>query len=293
MKKILITLLLLSPFMSFAQDGLDMLNESSEDKGQELVFATFKGSHIINFQSVEVVGKRTLEFMIQHRFGELNGGAYTLFGLDGGANIRFGLSYSLNGRLEFGLGRTNYEKLYDGYVKYRVLRQNVSNKMPVSLTFYGGTYYTAMRDMNAEVNGYDKYHYPSDRLSYAVQFILARKFSENLSVQLSPSYVHYNLVEAITDKNDIYALGAAFRYKFTKRMAITAEYGFRSNSYTDQKYYDTLGLGLEIETGGHVFQMFLTNSAGIAETQFIPHTSTTWKDGGVRLGFNVTRAFNL
>ncbi|HEY9045946.1 MAG TPA: DUF5777 family beta-barrel protein [Ohtaekwangia sp.] len=284
-------LLFLFPLMAWAQDDMALLEE--KDSVKEYVSATFKGTRIINFQSVEVPGKGVLEFMIQHRFGDINGGANSFFGLDNGATIRFGLGYSINGRLEVGIGRTSYEKLVDGYVKYRLLRQTEGSGMPISMTLMGATYCTTVQDPDAVANGYNKYHYFGDRLSYSFQTIIARKFSDVFSLQINPIFIHYNLVDNISDKNNALAVGFAGRYKFSKRMAVTLEYGLKYNSYTAQTYYNTMGIGWEIETGGHVFQMFLTNSSGIVEPQYFFHTATSWKDGGIRLGFNISRAFNF
>lgn len=291
MKKTLLLNILFLPLFTIAQDEMDLLNDA--DSTKEYVTATFKGTHIINLQTIEVVGKRSLEFVIQHRFGDMNGGLNTLYGLDNGASIRFGLGYSFNGRLEFGIGRSNIDKLLDGYLKYRLLRQTVNNSMPLSLTLFGSTYYTLVKDANAAVNGFNKYKYATDRMSYNVQAIIGRKFSDDFSAQISPTYIHFNMVEGISDKNNLFALSSGLRYKFSKRMAVTAEYAWKPNTYSLEKYYNSMGLGWEVETGGHVFQMFVTNSQGMADNQFIPFTNTSWKDGGIRLGFNVSRIFNL
>ncbi len=291
MKYLACLITLFFPLLVKAQDDMALLEET--DSTKEYVSATFKGTRIINFQSVEVPGKGVLEFMIQHRFGDINGGANSFFGLDNGATIRFGLGYSINGRLEVGIGRTSYEKLVDGYVKYRLIRQTAGEGSPISITLMGATYCTSVKDPDIAINGYDKYHYFADRLSYSFQTILARKFSDVLSLQVNPIFIHYNLVENISDKNNALAIGFAGRYKFSKRMAVTLEYGLKYNSYTAQTYYNTAGIGWEIETGGHVFQMFITNSSGIVEPQYFLHTATSWKDGGVRLGFNISRAFNF
>jgi hypothetical protein len=291
MKYLACLITLFFPLLVKAQDDMALLEET--DSTKEYVSATFKGTRIINFQSVEVPGKGVLEFMIQHRFGDINGGANSFFGLDNGATIRFGLGYSINGRLEVGIGRTSYEKLVDGYVKYRLIRQTEGEGSPISITLMGATYCTSVKDPDIAINGYDKYHYFADRLSYSFQTILARKFSDVLSLQVNPIFIHYNLVENISDKNNALAIGFAGRYKFSKRMAVTLEYGLKYNSYTAQTYYNTAGIGWEIETGGHVFQMFITNSSGIVEPQYFLHTATSWKDGGVRLGFNISRAFNF
>lgn len=292
MKKKLIWLLIaMSPLFVYAQGGMDLLDEG--DSTTEYVSATFKGTKIINFQSIETPGKKVLEFMIQHRFGDINGGANALFGLDNGATIRFGLGYGITDRLEVGIGRTNLEKLLDGYIKYRLLRQTVERGMPISITVMGATYCTSVKDPNAALNGYDMYHYFSDRLSYSLQAVVARKFSEKLSLQATPVFIHYNLVERISDKNNAIVLGLSGRFKFSKRMAVTMEYGLKYNSYTAQTYYNSMGIGWEVETGGHVFQMFVTNSTGIVEPQYLTHTVTSWKDGGIRLGFNISRVFNF
>jgi predicted porin len=291
MKFLGVFLIVVLPSMVIAQDDMVLLENA--DSVREYVSATFKGTKIINFQSVETPGKKVLEFMIQHRFGDINGGANSFFGLDNGATIRFGLGYGITDRLEVGIGRTSLEKLVDGYVKYRLMKQTLKKGIPVSITLMGATYVTNVQDPDADLNGFDKYHYFSDRITYSFQTVIARKFSDRLSLQINPIYIHYNLVENITDKNDALAMGLAGRYKFSKRMAVTLEYGLKYNSYTNQTYYNTMGIGWEIETGGHVFQMFVTNSSGIVEPQYMTHTTTSWKDGGVRLGFNISRAFNF
>ena len=292
MKKIVCLLVAFSPLFILAQSDIDILSKADTAK-KEYVSATFKGTRIINFQSVEVPGKHVLEFLIQHRFGDINSGINNFYGLDNGATIRFGLGYSYNGWLEVGIGRTSYEKMVDSYLKYRLIRQTVEKGMPVSITLFGGAYCTTQQDPNEAQNGFNEYHYFWDRVSYVFEPIIARKFSDKFSLQISPTYIHYNLVDSITDKNDVLAIGFAGRYKFNKRMAITFEYGLRYKSYTEQTYYNSMGIGWDIETGGHVFQMFVTNSIGIVEPQFIPQTNTSWQNGGIRIGFNISRAFNI
>jgi hypothetical protein len=151
-----------------------------------------------------------------------------------------------------------------------------------------------LKDPNAS-SGFDKYEYGVDRLSYAFQAIIGKKFNSSFSAQIAPFFVHYNLVENITDKNDMYGISGALRYKFTKRSAVTIEYGYRfPNDYAPETdYYDSFSIGYELETGGHVFQVHLTNSFGLAEPQFLARTTDSWSDGGIRLGFNISRVFTL
>jgi hypothetical protein len=275
-------------------DPMKLLMDMAPTDIKEPVTATFKGTRLVNQHTIEVGGKRTLDFRIAHRFGPFNSGAYNFWGLDGGASIRMSLEYSYDGRLQFGLGRSSTEKTYDSYLKYRLLRQNKNNSMPVSVTLFTSLYYTNLKGSSALLQGVDKFNNFSSRLSFAHQIMIARKFGERLSVQITPTMVHYNQVDKISDQNDTYAVGALGRYKFTRRTAFTFEYMARVNKFSrSETYYDSMGIGLDIETGGHVFQVHLTNSLGITENQFVTKTTDNWAKGGMRLGFNISRAFTL
>lgn len=291
---IALTLVVVSNVKAQETDPMKLLMDMAPTDTKEPVTATFKGTRLINQHTIEVGGRRTLDFRIAHRFGPFNSGAYNLWGLDGGASIRMSLEYSYDGRLQFGLGRSSTEKTYDSYLKYRLLRQNKGNSMPVSVTLFTSLFYTNLKGSAALLQGIDKFNNFSSRLSFAHQIMIARKFGERLSVQITPTMVHYNQVDKISDKNDTYAVGALGRYKFTKRTAVTFEYMARVNKFSrSETYYDSMGIGLDIETGGHVFQVHLTNSLGITENQFITKTTDSWAKGGMRLGFNISRAFTL
>ena len=295
MKKILLISFLIfsSEFTLSAQDidPMALLQGLAEAPKDEPVIATFKATRVINQQTIEVGGTRSLDFRIHHHFGPFNSGAYDFWGIDGGASIRLGLEYSYNGRLQFGLGRTSYEKQIDGFLKYRLLRQTKSGSMPISVTLFSGAYRNGIKGL--QISGVDKFKYASDRLSFVQQIIIARKIDDKLSIQITPTMVHYNLVENLSDQNDAYFLGIAGRYKISNRTAITYEYGAKLLNYSESKYYDSMGIGLDIETGGHVFQMFLTNSFGMTENQTFARTNSSWADRGFRLGFNVSRMFTL
>jgi hypothetical protein len=295
MKKILLIsfLIISNAFTLSAQDidPMSLLQGLAEAPKDEFVIATFKATRLINQQTIEVGGTRSLDFRIHHHFGPFNSGAYDFWGIDGGASIRLGLEYSYNGRLQFGLGRTSYEKQIDGFLKYRLLRQSKSGSMPISVTLFSGAYRNGIKGL--QIGGIDKFKYASDRLSFVQQIIIARKIDDKLSIQITPTMVHYNLVENLSDQNDAYFLGIAGRYKISNRTAITYEYGAKLLNYSESKYYDSMGIGLDIETGGHVFQMFLTNSFGMTENQTFARTNSAWADRGFRLGFNVSRMFTL
>lgn len=282
----------LSADATFAQESL--LDQVGDKPEKDYVLATFKSTRNINFHTLEVLGKRTLDFRISHRFGEFSTGSYNLYGIDGPANIRLGLEYSYDGRLMAGFGRSSYEKMLDGFLKYRLLRQTEDDKMPVSVTLVSSMFYTYQKDPNKSSTGIDKYEKTTSRLSYVNQVIVGRKFTPSFSLQIAPVMIHYNMVDQFTDLNDMFMATVAGRMKISKRFALTGEYAYRINSYSKRNtYYNSLGFGFDIETGGHVFQLHVTNSFGIADNQFYPYTSSSWKDNGMRIGFNVSRVFSL
>lgn len=292
----IVSLVFATPSIAQDDDLMKLLDEN-QPKTKQFTTATFKTTRITNFQSCEVVGRRGLDFRIMHRFGPFNSGAYNAWGIDGPANIKLSLEYSHDGRLMFGLGRSSLGKMIDGFAKFKLLRQ--SNSMPVTVTLFSSAYYTRIKDAG---NGDNRYANELNRLSYCHQIIIARKFNPWLSIQIAPTLVHYNLVEKSSDLNDIYAVCGATRVKITNRMAITLEYCYRINNYSPSNftndpsksiYYNSFGVGWEIETGGHVFQMHVTNSMGINENQFIPYTTSSWKSKGIRIGFNISRVFTL
>jgi Membrane bound beta barrel domain (DUF5777) len=279
-------------FQAKAQDDLlSMVGDPEAEHGP--VYATFKGTRLINFHTIEVPGERTLDFRIAHRFGTFNTGGYNFWGLDGGASIRMSFEYSYDARLALGIGRSSVDKTFDGFAKYRLLRQSDNSKPPVSVTLFSGIFATSLKDGDDGLLNVDKYENFSSRLSYCHQIIVGRKFNDQFSLQIAPTLVHANLVEKLDDKNDAVIIAVAARYKVTQRMAITAEYGWRATDYTNSKYYDSFGVGIDIETGGHVFQMHLTNSFGLTENQFFTRTTDSWGDKGIRLGFNISRVFTI
>ncbi|UOG74116.1 DUF5777 family beta-barrel protein [Hymenobacter tibetensis] len=280
--------LLLAPGSTHAQDLLNQLESTPTDSlRREYVTATFKGTRIVNGHSIETPGRGSMLFLISHRFGTLNSGAYEFFGLDQ-ATIRLGLEYGLTDRLAVGVGRSSLEKTYDGFVKYKVLRQSSGPRpLPVSVTLLATSAVSTLKFQPQPERS------TTSRFTYTYQALLARKFSSNLSVQLMPTLVHRNYVALRRDQNDVYALGAAARQKLTKRVALTAEYYYVLPGNTADDYRNSLALGFDIETGGHVFQLHFTNSQGMIEKFFIPQTTGNFFDGDIYFGFNISRAFQL
>jgi hypothetical protein len=288
MKGVLLYFFILTPFLSISQT-MDELLEMEMDADRTYKIATFKATRIIIGHSVEQMKARHLDFRISHRFGKLNGGSYELFGLDQ-ATIHLSLEYGLNDRFMFGVGRSNLEKTYDGFVKMKLLRQTESNKVPLFVSYVGSAEMNTTRWANP---GRDNKF--TSRLSYVHQLLLARKFNSEFSLQLTPVLVHKNLVHKKTDANDLFALGVGGRYKVSNRVSVNAEYfyAFRPENSTIL-YPDPLSFGVDIETGGHVFQIMLTNALSMREGGFIWGTNNDkWSDGGIHLGFNISRVFSL
>ena len=292
MKKLLTLFCLISTRVFSQDDLMKMLDD--ENKNQTIyTAATFKATKLINGQTIETVGKNQLNFWISHRFGAINSGFIdNFFGLDE-ARIRLGLEYGITNQLTIGVGRSSQEKMYDFYGKYKLLRQ--SNSMPVTLTLYGSNAIsTVATGSTLESGTVMKYYDNIERMTYTGQILLARKFSEKFSLQVMPTFLHFNRAETVNTPNNMVALGVGGRMKLSKRLSISGEYYYADfNRPANSNYYNSLALGLDIETGGHVFQFHLTNSRGMIERQFIAQTTKQWSDGGIFYGFNIARSFSL
>ncbi|MBP6872753.1 MAG: hypothetical protein KBC43_12160 [Bacteroidales bacterium] len=280
-------LLLIFSTLSYGQDLMDMLGDD-EANTTDYTYATFKATRIINGQSIELPPKGALNFVISHHFGRINQGAYEFFGLDQ-ANIRFGFEYGFTDWLSAGIGRTSVNKTYDGSLKAKILRQSSGKRsMPITLTWFSNATISSLKWQEP-----DRKNYFTSRMEFAHQLLIARKFGSRVSLQLMPTYVHRNLVETIEDENDVFAVGAGGRIKITNRMAVTGEYYYVLPGKTADDFHNSFSIGLDLETGGHVFQVYLTNSQGLIEEQFIPRTSGNWGDGDIHIGFNINRTFQI
>jgi hypothetical protein len=250
------------------------------------VKGTFNGTTVLNLQSVEQPAKNVLEFMIMHRFGRVNEGAYNFFGLDN-ATLRLGLSYGITNRLTIGIGRSSLDKAFDGSVKFKLMQQREQGN-PISMNLFASIVYPTQKYSDKPY--LERHH----RKIYTTQIIAARKFNKSLSLEIVPTWTHFNLVPKAVDKNDIIALGMGGRLKVTKRMSINAEYDYvPSGQLKSTNIYNSFSTGLEFETGGHVFQLIFTNSDGMVEPYYLAKTFGTCGKGDIYFGFNISRVFNL
>lgn len=283
-------LLVTSVGVVFAQDDLlKELEQSTKTNTVDYAFQTFKGTRLVNGHTMETKPGGTLEFIFAHRFGTINSGVYELFGLDE-AYVRLGLDYGITDNLSVSIGRNSVDKTIDGYLKGKLFRQSKgARNIPVTITALGGVAYKASpRKENIPV-GFTNV----DRLSYTTQLLIARKITTDLSLQIAPTFIHKNAVDQTREENDNFALGAGGRMKLTPSIALTAEYYYRINEHPNDIYHNPFGIGIDIETGGHVFQLVFTNSRGLTERAFITETTGSWGDGDIHFGFNVTRTFQI
>lgn len=322
MKKLVLAFIFLFPCFLFAQDDLLKMvddvyqSDKKKDKSYNKVTATFKDPAIINMQTPQTTGDGALNFNISHRFGSMGkasqGGVHTFYGWDAISDVRISFDYGITQKLQIGVGRNNRDEAINGSLKWRFLEQTLDNKIPLSICAYSIASFTpklksalyAGADTAWIANEIEKKQVFNDRFSYTSQIIFARKFSKWLSIAITPSYTHRNYVLAninpyngAEDENDIFSIGAGMRLKLTRSFSILADYFYLNSKYRiknpSNPYYAPLAIGIELETGGHVFHLDFTNATGITENYFIPNSPDSWMKGGFKLGFNISRAFPL
>jgi len=271
-----------------AQQEQDLLSLLGREETTEYAAASFKTNRVINLHSLESTAHGVLDVKISHRFGYISGGAYELWGLDQ-STIRIGGDYGITDLLTVGLGRSSYQKTYDGFIKYKLLRQSTGvKKMPITVA---ALFTTACQTEHWKDTSRENYF--SSRLYYTYQLILGRKFSNAISFEVAPTLVHRNLVETTVEENDVFAIGFAGRVKLNKRFALNGEWIYVPPGQLDPRYHNSLSLGVDIETGGHVFQLHFTNSTSMIEKGFICETEGKWSDADVHFGFNISRVFTV
>lgn len=284
MKNLLYLLLFFSVLRGICQDDLLALVDE-ESNESTLTEATFKGTRLINGHSIETRNKGVLDFIISHRFGTLNSGSYELWGLDN-ATIRIGLEYAITDRLYIGLGRSSFEKTYDGFAKYRLLRQtNGGSAMPISMTWFSSIALKTIRNQPGDPSFEEK-------LANTHQLLIARKMSPGVSFQVMPTWVHKNLILEQETNNDAFVIGVGGRVKLSQRLALVAEYYYQVQKISDATV-NPIAIGFDIETGGHVFQLQFTNATAMVPKGFISETTNDFFDGGIHFGFNISRTFQV
>ena len=273
-------LFLLVPFFGFAQN--DLLSEIDTTMNKQVVNSAFKALKIVNLESTKVAAKGDLYFIVAHRFGSVKDGLEGFYGLDN-ANTQIKFLYGLTDWLTISGARS--ELAYDFSVKYR-LKDQVEDGFPVAIAGFNSL---------AINNTLKESLYPNmnfeNRLIYVTQILISRKFTERLSLELAPTFFHENFVTNDLQDNSQYAIGVGGRYKISKRVSINADYAAHLNRASGSIYKNPLSIGVDLETGGHVFQMHFTSSQGIHEAGYLGQTTGDWTKGDVFFGFNLARVF--
>lgn len=280
MTKALLFVSLISSVLVYSQEDLlkDIDTVSTANASSP---PAFKALQIVTGQSTKLTAKNEWYVVIAHRFGDVSAGFKNFFGLDD-ASTKLGVIYGVTDAISLSLSRETNMKTFEFGAKYRLLKQN--DDVPVDLIGYN------VMALNTDL---DTENYPhlkfGDRLSYLTQALISRRFNENFSLQLTPSYVHKNLYEPTIENNNQFLTGLGGRYKISKRISINAEYfvNFDNHSF----YKNPLSLGMDIETGGHVFQLLFSNSQLNSDIGYLTNATGKWEKGQIFFGFNLYRVF--
>lgn len=283
--KIIFFLLFIFCFgISNAQDELLNELELANEVKKEKEIAAFKGLQICSMQSTKLAAKGEWYFLVSHRFGDLTDGSATFFGLDN-ALTKIGGLYGATDWLTIGFSRHTLNKNYEFSAKYSFKSQEV-NGFPVTIVGYNTV------DINSKLN---KEEYPelnfTNRLAFSSQLLISRKFSNNFSLELNPIYIHKNLYEPLFEEKDSFLLACGGRYKLSKRLSLNMEYGARLNPRENELYHNPVTIGLDIETGGHVFQLVLSNSQAMNDVSYFTNANGITDGKGIYFGFNMYRVF--
>ncbi len=288
-------LFFLLPFISFSQD--DLLDElESETQVNKNVTAAFKGLKVVNFESTKTAAKGDFYFVVSHRFGTVKNGIDDLFGLDQSVTqLKF--IYGFTEWLNIGISRSSNQKKYGFQAKYK-LRNQETEGFPVTIVGYN------LVTINTSLK---KDNFPNitfqDKLTYTSQLLVSRKFSEKLSLLLAPTFLHQNLATrsfeiqengttiAYDENNNQFAVGVGGRYKISKRVSINADYGLHLNRNSNSNFRNPLSVGVDIETGGHVFQLNFSNAQAMFAEGYIVNAQGDWANGDFFFGFNLQRVF--
>lgn len=314
MKRILIALFSLVSFTLFAQDDLLKMLDTvgTSDKSVNRVTATFKTTKIISMQTPQTMGAGELDFRITHRFGNIGGGSgggiHSLYGWDAISDVRFSFDYGITRTFQVGFARNKKNENLDGSLKWRFLEQTLDGTVPFSICAYTIAALTPMNESQiyagADAKWIDANKRFAHKMVYTTQLVIARKASKWFSFAITPTYTHRNYVldninpdNGEHDMNDLYSVGTGVRLKVSRSVSLLADYFYTVSKFRRKNptipYYNPLAVGIEIETGGHVFHMNFTNAAGITETYFIPNSPDTWGKGGYKFGFNISRVFQI
>lgn len=280
MKKFTILVALTYCVIGNAQEE-DLLSQLDKEEVSTEVTSVFKSMKIINLESTKLAAKGDFYFIASHRFGSIKGGGYDLFGLDQ-ANTNFRFTYGLTKGLTISASRGSFNKTYDATIKYNLKTQTLD--FPVTIVGYNGVAFNTMRTVGYTLSN-------TQRTSYVNQLLISRKFSNNFSFEVAPTFFHENFVINDAQQNSQFAFGLGGRYKITSRLSLNVDYAYHFNRALINRFQNPLSIGVDIETGGHVFQLHFTNARTMNETSFLGSAEGNWSKADVFFGFNIVRVF--
>ncbi|HEX2683271.1 MAG TPA: DUF5777 family beta-barrel protein [Ferruginibacter sp.] len=303
MKKILsalvFSLVLLNT--SFAQDSLNT-EEKKEAPKPKFTRAVFNATKIINMQSTEIVSPGVLQFMISHHFSYIwnkDGGSQNVaqfFGLNSGvAHTYLSFDYSPLKYMNLGFAMAGSSK-YEGWAKFRIIRQQTGlRNIPVTVGWYSMVNVNTAKDPDNEFTG--------NKFAFMNQLLISRKFTDRISLQLMPTWIHYNVVPyGINNSNEVFSLGFAGKYKATAKLNITLEYARQLNMYKNiisksgailNYQPDLLSIGAELSTGTHLFQFYIGSTTDASAIDQLSRNNSKIKDGNFAIGFTINRSMNV
>ena len=284
MRPLFILIMLLLCQILTAQ-GDDLLSEIDTDSvGDQYATAAFKGLKIVNFESTKLVAKKELTFIVSHRFGSIENGFDSFFGLDD-AVTRLNFVYGITDGINIGVSRSSFQKIYEASAKYRLVRQ-IENGFPFTIVAYN----SILINTALEKENLPKLEF-RDRLGYTAQLLISKKVSSKLSLEVAPTFFHDNFVAYDDQHNSQYAIGFGGRQKLGKRWSINLDYGWHLNRADGSPFKNPLSIGFDLETGGHVFQMHFSNAQAMNTNGFLGQATGDWSDGNIYFGFNLSRVF--
>ena len=267
----------------FAQN--DLLSEIDTDpETPAFSSAVFKGLKVINFESTKLVAKGGFNFIVSHRFGTVKNGFKNLFGLDE-AVTHLNFVYGVSDRFNISASRSSNQKIYEVGSKFALLKQQ-AGKIPFTVAGYT----SVLANTALSTDNLPKLEF-KHRLSYVAQLLISRKINSELSVIVSPTFFHDNYVTNDLQDNSQYGVGFGGRYKLGKRWSVNMEYGVHLNRAEGSLYTNPFSIGVDLETGGHVFQLHFTNSQSMNTNGVFGTSTGDWSDSDVYFGFNLARSF--
>jgi len=283
MKQIFTSTFLICTLIVFSQD--ELLSEiDTVIEEPTYASAVFKGLKVINFESTKLVAKKGFNFIVSHRFGTVKNGFQNLFGLDEAVthlNFVYGLSHNIN----ISASRSSNQKIYEVATKFRVVNQK-AGKIPLTVVGYT----SVLANTSLDTDNLPKLEF-KHRLSYVAQLLVSRKMNNNLSLILSPTFFHDNYLTDDFQENSQYGIGFGGRYKLGKRWSLNMEYGVHLNRSENSLYKNPFSIGVDLETGGHVFQLLFTNSQSMNTNGVFGTSTGEWGESDVYFGFNLARSF--